>query len=490
AIETACPDYWENLKDRRPFPESYPLPPSKPTLPEKPNRNLLPPKPLPSDAEYQPHFQLLDSIIPGRKQHKIEEAETRYKRALEDWKIAVRQYNQEVERYNSEIHRIQADYRASVSSYKERLAVWERERAVFQANQEQQHQKIDAVKAAWYEHETPAVLKYCEMVLSHSEYPDYCPKNFDLDYNRETRTLIVNYSLPRTEDLPSVKSIRYNQSQDKFIETHLSESALNKLYESLTYQIALRSLWELFRADGANALEAIVFNGIVETIDKSTGRSIAPCILSVQVTKEEFQGIDLEQVDPKACFKRLKGVSAARLHTLSPVAPVAQISRDDRRFVESYDVAGSLDDSVNLAAMDWEDFEHLIRELFAKEFSSGGGEVKVTQASRDGGVDAVAFDPDPIRGGKIIIQAKRYTNVVGVSAVRDLYGTVMNEGANKGILVTTSYYGSDAYEFAKGKPLTLLDGGNLLSLLSKHGHRARIDVHEAKKINTNRVDKR
>ncbi len=115
--------------------------------------------------------------------------------------------------------------------------------------------------------------------------------------------------------------------------------------------------------------------------------------------------------------------------------------------------------------------------------SSNGGEVKITQASRDGGVDAIAFDPDPIRGGKIIIQAKRYTNVVGVSAVRDLYGTVMNEGATKGILVTTSNYGNDAYEFAKGKPLTLMNGANLLFLLEKHGHKARIDLKEAKELN-------
>ena len=41
--------------------------------------------------------------------------------------------------------------------------------------------------------------------------------------------------------------------------------------------------------------------------------------------------------------------------------------------------------------MHWEDFEHLIRELFEKEFSCNGGEVKVTQASRDGGVDAIAL---------------------------------------------------------------------------------------------------
>ncbi len=132
--------------------------------------------------------------------------------------------------------------------------------------------------------------------------------------------------------------------------------------------------------------------------------------------------------------------------------------------------------------MNWDDFEHLIRELFEKEFTASGGEVKVTQASADGGVDAVAFDPDPIRGGKIVIQAKRYTNVVGVAAVRDLYGTVMNEGATKGILVTTSNYGKDSYEFAKDKPITLLNGSNLLALLEKHGHKARINVAEAKKI--------
>lgn len=85
-------------------------------------------------------------------------------------------------------------------------------------------------------------------------------------------------------------------------------------------------------------------------------------------------------------------------------------------------------------------------------YRRNGSDVRVTQASRDGGVDAIIFDPDPLRGGKIAVQAKRYTNTVGVSAVRDLYGTVINEGANSGILITTSDYGHDSYEFAKDKP--------------------------------------
>jgi len=92
----------------------------------------------------------------------------------------------------------------------------------------------------------------------------------------------------------------------------------------------------------------------------------------------------------------------------------------------------------------------------------------------DGGVDCVPFDSRPVLGGKVVIQAKRYSNTVGVSAVRDLYGTMIDEGANKGILVATSSYGPDAYEFCKDKPIELIDGGGLLYLLQQIGTEARI----------------
>ena len=49
-------------------------------------------------------------------------------------------------------------------------------------------------------------------------------------------------------------------------------------------------------------------------------------------------------------------------------------------------------------------------------------------------------------------------------------------------------YGPDAYEFAKGKPLTLMNGGNLLFLLEKHGHKAKIEIKEAKRILGEKVE--
>jgi restriction system protein len=250
----------------------------------------------------------------------------------------------------------------------------------------------------------------------------------------------------------------------------------------LVYQIALRTIHELYEADKVEALASIVFNGLVQSIDPATGQVVRCCIISLQASQEEFGNINLRHVDPKACFRKLKGIGSSQLHSLTPVAPLMTMDKEDARFVASYGVIDGLEQGQNLAAMDWEDFEHLIRELFEKEFATAGGEVKVTRASRDGGIDAVIFDPDPIRGGKIVVQAKRYTNTVGVSAVRDLYGTLMNEGANKGILVTTSDYGPDAYEFSKDKPIVLLSGGNLLHLLQKQGYKAKIDLNEAKKI--------
>ena len=213
----------------------------------------------------------------------------------------------------------------------------------------------------------------------------------------------------------------------------------------------------------------------------ATGKQEHKCILSISLDRNVLGNIDITHVDPKICFKSLKGVSAAKLINITPIVPIITLRRDDKRFVESRDIA--VDDATNLASMNWEDFEHLVRELFEAEFSQNGGEVKVTQASRDGGVDAVVFDPDPLRGGRIVIQAKRYTNTVNVSAVRDLYGTVINEGANSGILITTSDYGHDSYEFAKDKPLKLLNGGHLLSLLDKHGRKAYINIQEAKQLN-------
>lgn len=379
------------------------------------------------------------------------------------------------EKYQANLRELERKYQAEVKA-------WEERRSAFLDKQHLNNEAVDKQRAAYMAGSAEAVTEYCDMVLSASDYPDYFPQEFSLDYNPETKILVVAYVLPAPESIPTVREVKFVPSRDEFVEQYLSQVQVSKLYDDLLYQIVLRTVHELFEADTIGAIGIVVFNDIVTSVDRSTGKQVTACVLSLQAQRDEFMAVNLANVEPKACFKVPKGVGSSKLHSLAAVPPIMQIRRDDGRFISAYEVANTLDESSNLAAMDWQDFEHLIREVFEKEFSSTGGEVKVTQASRDGGVDAIAFDPDPIRGGKIVIQAKRYTHTVGVGAVRDLYGTVMNEGANKGILVTTSDYGPDAYAFANGKPLILLNGANLLHMLEKHGHRARIDLQEARRI--------
>ena len=359
---------------------------------------------------------------------------------------------------------------------------WSEEKQTFEQEVEEYNNLIRSLIDGYGKKEPEAVGEFFRVILDHDELPSWIPRKHDTMFNPNNGILAVEGLLPDFEEMPVLEKVRYIKSRNEFTEKALAVSKQKTLYDKALYRLVLRSLYNVIKWDINEYIESIVYNGFVESIDKATGKQINPCILSIQVSREEFVGLNLEMVDPKECFRKLKGIASSKLFTLTPVAPVLKIDKDDRRFVEGKYVVDAVLEGDNLAAMDWEDFEHLIREIFEKEFAQSGGEVKVTRASRDGGVDAVVFDPDPIKGGKTIIQAKRYTNTVGVAAVRDLYGTLVNEGANKGILVSTSDYGPDAYNFAKGKPIVLLNGSELLYLFEKHGHKARIDLKEAKMI--------
>ncbi len=444
------------LKDFSIFSESRPEPPSLLEISAAPQL---------SDEKYNPKPSFFTKLFRKKMAEFIKNNAFEYEKDSNSWKKAKRKNDELIKEYN------------------DLLSNWETRRSEYEQRQEEENKKIDLFFEQYRAGEIESVERYFVLLLGRIEFPFSFDRIIDVEYDPSGRTLVVDMLLPVVDDIPNQKSISFIKSKKEFKETYYPESYMKKKYDNVLYQIVLQTLHHVFSLSSECApIDSVVVNGKINTIDKATGKSIEPYILSVSMARKVFEEVNLRAVDPKAWFKSAKGVSAASLANVTPVAPIVMMTREDKRFIEGYTVSDGLDDSVNLAGIDWQDFENLIREIFEKEFNAGGGEVKITQASRDGGVDAVAFDPDPIRGGKIVIQAKRYTNVVGVSAVRDLYGTVLNEGATKGILVTTSNYGNDAYSFAQGKPITLMNGANLLYLLEKHGFKAKIDLKKAKEF--------
>jgi restriction system protein len=449
---------WETLKDK----SEYEFP-----------KHFSEPKPT-SSAEERPNYQLpkigFFNLVLGKKAKILAAAEDEHLAATSSWE------ERDAQRQKSHADAL-ADW-----EMRER-AFWDEHKAKrieFQKAQAASHAEVDRLSTAVANGDEDAVIEHASLVLEASNYNDLFQKSYLIQYQPHDRLLKIAYDLPNIETLPSIKSVKFVKATGELRETFISERERKANFELVAYQICLRTLHELFEADEQNNIHSVLFNGFVNFIDPANGIEQRSCLLSVLVSRDAFTSIDLSRVDPKTCFKSLKGVSAASLASFTPIPPVMEMNTEDRRFIEARAVGESFDQSTNLASISWEDFEHLVRELFEREFQSRGGEVKITQSSSDGGVDAIAFDPDPITGGKIVIQAKRYTRTVGVSAVRDLYGTLMNEGASRGILVTTADYGPDAYSFANGKPLTLLNGANLLHMMERHGYSAKIDLREAR----------
>lgn len=449
---------WDTLKDHSNYHKPKAFPEPRPAYQPGSNPKYEPPK-----------IGFFDVIL-GRKAKLLEEAERSYDERNAVWRAEEERKRRLFEEQLSEWERREREFWAQ---HEEAAAEFERE-------QRERNAIVDDLAAGVERGDPTAVIEHANLVLENSDYGGLFEKSYTVQYDPEQKLLKIEYRLPSKDQLPNVKSVKFNKASGELVETPISDREAKSNFESAAYQIALRTLHEVLEADTCGNVERILFNGVVEYIDTRTGWEASACILSVLADRDTFSHIDLGRVEPKACFKSLKGVSAASLASVTAIAPVLQLDRTDERFVDAKEVVDALEEKENLASMSWEDFEHLVRELFEKEFASRGGEVRITQASRDGGVDAIAFDPDPITGGKIVIQAKRYTRTVGVSAVRDLFGTVMNEGASKGILVTTADYGPDAHQFAAGKPITLLSGSHLLHMLERHGHRAKIDLREAR----------
>ena len=328
------------------------------------------------------------------------------------------------------------------------------------------------------------VEAYFNFVLGQMDLPICVPRTWKLSFSQDNRIMIIEHEFPElgeikfSKTVPPKESDRSQQSQEK----PATKTEVKEVSDIFYPSLCLRLAYEVFKNDPKKVIDAIAINGLVKYREKKTGQKKTSYCASLFASSSDLSKLEIDHLDPVVAFQSLKGMNASSRYEITPIAPQIRINSDDARFVEAKDILSKLSKDTNLAAMDWEAFEHLVRELFEKVWGSEGAEVNVTQASRDQGVDAIIFDPDPIKGGKIVIQAKRYTNLVEVSAVRDLFGTVLNEGANKGILVTTSNFGPDSYEFVKGKPLTLIEGSELLSLLGTQGYDYKIDLKEAKEL--------
>jgi stress response protein SCP2 len=193
----------------------------------------------------------------------------------------------------------------------------------------------------------------------------------------------------------------------------------------------------------------LVINGWEAAINPATGHPDRACRATMITDTRSLAHTDLSAVDPPTCLRSFAGTLDESGHA-TPIATRTATTPTER--------------TLDLATIDPYEFERLITELA----QAMGYTAYQTPRSHDHGVDVYVESRDTLAGGRIVISAKRYSHTVGPDHVRALNTVISDQGAIKGILVTTSSFGPESHRIARDKPLDLIDGEQLREWLREY----------------------
>lgn len=365
--------------------------------------------------------------------------------------------------YKIELKKYQDNESKRIAKLKKYISEWERAKEKEHREVEEYNRALDAFQCSVRSGERDAVSAFFSLLLLSAVYPRDIKVGHLVGYDPRIKKLCVEYLFPSIGDVLPVKKNKYIKNNDSIRELRENDVFLKEMYSSVIAQITLRVIDEIFRSDGYHNVETVAFNGVRHITSPSTGQRETAYLVSLETTKAVFRELDLRKVVPTEALSHLYASVVSNPLESESIRPYMTMGMAEQLEKQVSPDAG-MNSVLNLMDLSPIEFERIIQKLFL----AMGYIAKTTKASGDGGVDCIAFDNTPVVGGKIVIQAKRYKGLVWVGAVRDLYGALINEGAMKGILITTGHFGPAARKFIEDKPLELVDGPAFLKLLEKH----------------------
>ena len=374
--------------------------------------------PRPMWSSYAPADQgAIAGLFGGkaRYEHRLAAARNAFERAEIDYASA------EAER-QKRIHEQTAHYEAGLFAHQNEVA--------------RHNGQITQLAAGVRNRDRESVQYYLELALSETLLPEGVPHAVEVAYSPRGEQAVVRFELPSVDVVPTAESYTYVATTATLREKKRPAARVEQLYRSVVSQVTLLYLRDLLEADAE--LEDVELGGHVHAINPATGQKEYPCLITIATDRSTYLKLNLRDVQPDICLHNLNALVSRHPHRVEPVSPVRDFDLARYRFVGAVDVVTSLDSRPDLTQMTPTEFEHFVRQLF----EARGLEAWTTERTGDDGVDAVLTNPDPMIGGLTIVQAKKYTRVIGVSHIRELVGAMDEKRAGRGILVTTSWFAS------------------------------------------------
>jgi restriction system protein len=295
-------------------------------------------------------------------------------------------------------------------------------------------------------------------------------------YSVATGELLLRVDLPRLQAVPKESGYRYLPSRGDIVADPRKPEDVRALYRDLAVRFVLRTLDHAFAVTPPDLVGAIVLDGHVRATDPATDLPVHPCLASVRVTRDVFEDVDLDRVDPLVCLASFSALMSSRPYDLEPVRTRLDFDAEVAAHGEEPDVLGALGDRPDLLALTAAEFERLVRVLLETMCYRAW----VTRAAYADGVDAVAVAPDAGTGvragagavvgsGLCVVRVRQTAKVVPIATVRALRASMAELDAGRGILVTTSWFSNADQECARrdGR-IRLVDGSALRRLLAEH----------------------
>ncbi|MCE8005991.1 hypothetical protein [Aestuariivita sp.] len=256
--------------------------PKKPRLPDKP-AYVEPPKPR---GFFGKKKKLIAAVGEAKKEHEL---------AIKEWEhmIAANQSKYETQ------------FAAFEVAEANRLEQLKKEKERFRLAIEEHNQKIDQFISNLAYGDVEAVQEYIAMVVENSSYPDHFSVSHIFTFVAETAELQMKVSIPAPADFPAIKAYKYVKTSDEIRELPLSKTEFKDRYGRALYQVAIRSLHEVFEADRRGLIRTIALEVGSDENDPATGKSGFLPFVGVSAERKSFMEFDLAGVVPLATLKHL-----------------------------------------------------------------------------------------------------------------------------------------------------------------------------------------
>jgi restriction system protein len=216
--------------------------------------------------------------------------------------------------------------------------------------------------------------------------------------------------------------------------------------------------------------------------------------LGKKVLSQSPNRIDINYLDQFPNFKEFRK-STTKNNVSSSIIESQQVQSPREQLEEAYksirqSLQEDLLDRLQSPDFHWRRFEILVVDLLVKMGYGGTHKDagKVTQASKDGGVDGWIKE-DKLGLDVIYLQAKKWgpKQSVGRPEIQSFVGALEERQAQKGVFITTSFFSDTAREYVKkiSKKVILIDGKDLTELMIDYNIGVSIEeAYEIKRLDS------